>query len=373
MRNIGLWNQARSILNSEEIFPSFRYKREHNISLVAQDGEFLQNINSEYATIDKSINKGSSSRFFRLQDVYIYSNVLYFLHENKLVTCYETYRPNDRPYVTHLDLLPEQVISSALYFSSTGPIFYVGSAGSSNYGHWLVDDLPRIRALQAIAQASASNRIEILLPGYSDAINAVRQESVRVFTPAEIETTICFVPANQILHFDEVFYVSPVSYHPAVKSPDACEFVRAGGRGVALATIPQNRTRRLYVTRSATHGRVITNGPNVEMLFGAFGFTIIDIEGMTFEQQVATFADAHFVAGCMGAAMTNTLFCEPGTTVLQLAPEGWREPFYWDLASVCGHRYAAFYGQVINRSIEPHLADFTINIEQLAAHVLRLL
>ena len=123
---------------------------------------------------------------------------------------------------------------------------------------------------------------------------------------------------------------------------------------------------RVYVTRAKAHGRDIVNQAEVTGVFQAFGFTVVDVEGLTFAQQVAAFKDARIVAGCMGATMTNTVFCEPGTIVLHLAPEGWIEPFYWDLAGPCGHSYAALFGPPTDSSIAPHTAAFTIDLSRLA-------
>ena len=67
----------------------------------------------------------------------------------------------------------------------------------------------------------------------------------------------------------------------------------------------------------------------------------------------------------MGAAMTNCLFAGPGAATLYLGPEGWIEPFYWDVAAVRGHRYMACYGPVQDPAVPAHLNSYTIDLAAL--------
>ena len=108
-------------------------------------------------------------------------------------------------------------------------------------------------------------------------------------------------------------------------------------------------------------------------IFAAAGFLVVDVDGMTFGQQVALFKDAEIVAGCMGAAMTNTVFCNEGATVLHLAPEEWMEPSHWDLAATFGHRHAAVYGQCIDPTVSPHQAAFALDTTRVSVMLNRLL
>jgi len=72
-------------------------------------------------------------------------------------------------------------------------------------------------------------------------------------------------------------------------------------------------------------------------------------------------------AGGMGAAMCNTVFCAQGSRLIYLAPLGWLEPFYWDLAASCGHRYAACYGRATDPDVEPHESNYEITPGQVAS------
>ena len=79
------------------------------------------------------------------------------------------------------------------------------------------------------------------------------------------------------------------------------------------------------------------------------------------------FAGAETVVGVMGASMANSIFSGTGTHVVHLAPEGWLEPFYWDLAASRGHRYTAYFGSVGGAVGAPHTLRFRLCDEEIDA------
>jgi capsular polysaccharide biosynthesis protein len=123
--------------------------------------------------------------------------------------------------------------------------------------------------------------------------------------------------------------------------------------------------QRLFVMRSPARGRRLSNQSAVVQMVEAEGFRVVDPETLSFAEQVRMFAGSSVVIGQMGAAMANTLFCPPATTVVHLAPWGWIEPFYWDLAVVRGHFYRALFGAVTDHAGPSHSNDFVIDINAL--------
>lgn len=105
----------------------------------------------------------------------------------------------------------------------------------------------------------------------------------------------------------------------------------------------------------------MVNLPEIEFLLESHGFIGIDPEELSYHEQAELFASAEIVVGIMGAAVVNTVFCAPTTKILYLAPSGWMEPFYWDLAAVLRHKYIVVYGARENLRAEPFLDDFSID------------
>ena len=106
---------------------------------------------------------------------------------------------------------------------------------------------------------------------------------------------------------------------------------------------------------------MLRNDALIASFLVARGFRIVDPEGLSFEEQVRIFSNAEIVVGVMCAALCNVIFSSPNITLVALAPNGWVEPFYWDLATALGHRYVAIHGARENLSPHPHLDDFSID------------
>jgi hypothetical protein len=322
------------------------------------DLAFNQQMSNIFRSVQSDFTTSPASAVVRIHDCVVSHNVILQRTSAQLSIVYETYRENDRPWAR----LPEpSVIDSEtieFYGHSRGSVCYLGSVGSSNYGHWLVDDLPRLTALRVLREPTT-----ILMPGYGDPIDAVRRESIRLLAPPEIDLKIDFIDPMAPLRFDSLIYVTPVSYHPNVKSPSAMNFVRSFGETLRT-TDADHSHKRLFLIRSADRFRKLLNVSEVSRLLQALDFCVVDVEGMTFREQAEIFAGANTVVGVMGAAMTNTIFSPTGAQTFYLAPNGWAETFYWDLSSTLGHSYTVLYGDA-----EPAWtasgADFTIDCRKL--------
>ena len=76
--------------------------------------------------------------------------------------------------------------------------------------------------------------------------------------------------------------------------------------------------RRSITRRLGGKYRALVNEDEVIELLTRRGYTIVEPELLTFEQQVCVFRSARVVVGLGGAAMFNTVFCKPATRVLSI-------------------------------------------------------
>lgn len=355
-----LHGAARSLADEcvgiAELFPPFHYRRPVPHQVIADDPAFAVTLSGHYASYNDAMADGAASVVVRLGSGRVHGNVLYIASKGGSHAVYETHRPNDRPYVQRIDpgLPPWPLHAMA---GPDGLNLFLGSAGTSNYGHWLVDDLPRAAAVALLQGEAAGRTIHIWITDAGEPMNSIRNESlVRFCSGFRIEVRV--MPLNFVFEFEQLYYPTPVSYHPLLKSPEAMTQVAQ-----LFAAAPSGR--RLFVTRRTSHSRGLVNAAAVEERLAAAGFSVIDPEGMDFAAQATAFAEASIIVGSMGAAMTNTIFAAPGARLLYLAPQGWVEPFYWDLAAVRGHRYSACYGPIVEAGQPAHLSQFSIGMDQL--------
>ncbi|MEH3144205.1 MAG: glycosyltransferase family 61 protein [Methylobacterium frigidaeris] len=350
------------------LFPAYAYDRPAPEWLRGGDAAEAVALEAEFAGIDRIVRCGAPAGLFVLDDAVLRDNVLYA--GGRIV--YETYRPPDRPGLTLAD---DATVARAEPHPAEVALFF-SSSGSFNYGHWLVDDLPRLKAFGTLRRLHPDRRITLVLTGYGAASDEIRRRTIRLFLGDEAGIEIAFLPRDAALRFPRLYYASPVSVHPASKSPEALRFVRdhllRRAREVrwklgreCLRTGRAEAGRRIYVDRAPQWGRAIVNRDAVLDLVRRRGYTVVDPEQLSFSRQVATFARARAVAGPMGAAMTNTLFCRPHATILHLAAEGWTDPFFWDLGAACGQRYRALHGASATPQPRPNREPYAVDLDRL--------
>ncbi|MEP6566373.1 MAG: glycosyltransferase family 61 protein, partial [Mesorhizobium sp.] len=120
--------------------------------------------------------------------------------------------------------------------------------------------------------------------------------------------------------------------------------------------------RRLLVKRLGT-ARAISNFDEVEAILHPRGFETVWLEGTSIEEQVLMFQSAEFVIGAHGAGLTNLLFCEPGTKVIEFMPTVEMRPFFW----LMSEKLALRHGMQFCSSVEGEgfQASIRVDIDKL--------
>lgn len=308
--------------------------------------EIFEGVRASYKKIVATVAVEFSTGFVRDSAIYVPAG------ETGLSVFYPTYRPNDRPAIQLIDSDAAEASDVEALPSTGRRLLYLSSVGSFNYGHWIIDDLPKLKFLFDDPQPTTV--VIQSFPGMDE----IRRDTIHCLC-REIDVDVLFVDPLKLLSFTDLHYVTPVSYHPFLKNPEALAYVRSAALSRVAAKSPG--PRRLFVRRRRSRGRHLTDSMLVEAFLLANGFVSIDPEDLDFEAQVAAFRDAELVVGVMCAAMCNTVFSSPRATVVLLSPDGWVEPFYWDLASILGHKYIAVHGPRVKLNAAPHLDDFGIN------------
>ncbi|MBW7467517.1 hypothetical protein ABID22_002970 [Pontibacter aydingkolensis] len=199
----------------------------------------------------------------------------------------------------------------------------IGGSGENNYFHWMVDSLPRLHLLE---KAGWLNKIDwFVVPTQS---LPFQKDTLRLLG---INTTK-IVEGHSIGHFqaDTLFastFVRNIEHIPSW----ACQFLRDKFLPTAQKII--NSPKRIYISRQDSDVRNVANEPEVVELLNKYGFQPVVLSDFTFSEQVALFASAEFVVSPHGAGLTNLVFCQKGTQVIELFAQEYTPVLYADLAS----------------------------------------
>lgn len=104
----------------------------------------------------------------------------------------------------------------------------------------------------------------------------------------------------------------------------------------AVALRYENPVRKIYVSRSKARYRKIVNEEELLPVLLSYGYEIIHTETLSFNEQVHLFAQAKFLVTTHGAALTNSMFMQPGSSVMEIRNNDWSsQPFcFWQLANI---------------------------------------
>jgi capsular polysaccharide biosynthesis protein len=123
---------------------------------------------------------------------------------------------------------------------------------------------------------------------------------------------------------------------------------------------------RLFVTGDDATTRRITNYVEVESFLVDRGYTPTTVGALDLAAQIRTFANACEVVGIAGSAMTNMLFCAPGTRITVIAPASMPALHFWDFATQCGHDFRIGYFPTQTPARQIH-SNFTVDLNALAS------
>ena len=207
------------------------------------------------------------------------------------------------------------------------------------YYHWMIDVLPRIGLLRA--SGLELDRID----GF--AINSLS-------APFQRETLdILGIPADKCIESDR---------HPHIQAQQlvvpsfpgyldwvprgTIEFLRQTFLGDRDLSLPKDGgSRRIYISRAKAQYRQLLNEAEAIALLETFGFESVCLEDLSVIAQAQLFASAEAIVAPHGGGLTNLVFCQPNTTVVELFSPNYVRTDYWMISQQLQLQHYYILGQ----------------------------
>jgi capsular polysaccharide biosynthesis protein len=134
----------------------------------------------------------------------------------------------------------------------------------------------------------------------------------------------------------------------------------------------QEAGRRIFINRISKVGRTISNFDEVEKVLQKFKFEICDTGNMSVENQSKLFGSASVIVGIHGAGLTNLIFANESTKVIEINPmypneDQLRPHYYW----VC--QCLDFNYQVYSPGKLSDGASFNVDCSMLEEYILKMI
>lgn len=201
---------------------------------------------------------------------------------------------------------------------------------TTNYYHWLLTGLIRLRSLEAYRKKTGERPSILINKKAPDWV----YQSLELLG---VDLDRCIHWTNSIAKVDA--FVLPIHRRtrPLEAGSSDCHWLKKEAIA-GLDPEPQRDDRRIFISREDADCRQVINRDCIDPILDKYGFEKRLLTKYTFSQQVRLFAEAEAVVAPHGAGLANLVF---GTdlSVIELLPRNDVRPFYFLLANNCNHNY----------------------------------
>lgn len=237
-----------------------------------------------------------------------------------------------------------------------GHSFLLGFGMFTNYFNWTLRYASRIALFQAMPP---SCRLVAPAP-----VKRYVRETLDFLGVPEARIDFLEAPTT----FERLTLMAPMALGRYELSPLITTTLRGHPRVVEL---PRGPRRRLYIPRRNVRMRRVMNEAAVEAALVALGFEIFDNAEHSVRDQAHAFRDAEMVVGPHGAGIANIVYCDAGTPVIEVVPEGYDQGVtsYRSLADLFGLPYTQLFAREAapDRKGNRCNADIELDVAELVA------
>ncbi len=285
-------------------------------------------------------------------------------YPGQLPLCQQPYNPTQH-LIFWQDALPKLE-------SIKGTVAVLSGLSGNVYFHWMVDILPRLEVLHH--HNITWEEIDWFL--VNSCTSGFQRQTLEILG----------VPQHKILESDRHPYIQAqqlivpsFASRLGWLSERSLQFLRETFLPKALVYAVNSSApypERIYITRAKAKYRKICNEVEVTDLLNQYGFISVALESISFLEQVALFAHAKVIVGAHGSGLTNTVFCNHGTTVVEIFSPNYIRQYFWVISQQLQLNHYYLLGEVFAcyplRQLmyySPLVEDILVNLNQLRAVV----
>ncbi len=201
----------------------------------------------------------------------------------------------------------------------------------TNYAHWLLDLLPRIYLIE---QAGIDlNTIDYFI--VNDYLSAVQIESL----------THLGISKNRVLtsQWNPHIQASDLIVPSLVSGENSCDPNWSLGwlkqKFLTKLRIKKDQQSLIYINRKSVSYRRVLNEDKLESLLVNRGFKSLSLEERSIFEQAELLYNASVVVAPHGAGLSNLVFCQPKTIVIELLHHSAVNLMYWQLSNTLNLDY----------------------------------
>lgn len=243
-----------------------------------------------------------------------------------------------------------------------GPFFHVFNIWGTGYYHWLLEVLPKFLLFEQDLKGGT-----ILLPRNPPGFVLEFLTAFGFNRYLELNTNL-LIPRLEVIS-------NPNS---GCFSKMQIELLRTrlqGHFGVSAQSEADAR-RAIYVSRRNSRGRKVVNDEQLSVALKQSGVDVVELDSMSFEEQVRMFSSCSLLVSIHGAALANMIFMSEGSRVVELHPDVKGDAskvnqLYRNLSDASGHRHELMLcrREMESKPLDLHWDNILVDLDELISRI----
>ncbi|SHE46778.1 glycosyltransferase 61 family protein [Acidocella aminolytica] len=228
-----------------------------------------------------------------------------------------------------------------------------------NYYHWFIFALARLNTpIVNMSSRQTLGNVSVLIPDFEA---KYQEESIMMLLEEKRNLSCTIVAEKDVVKIDTLF-CSHLLRQRGVVQPPIIKQTLSGLK--EKLNLHLDRRRKIFISRRDSNSRKLVNEDDLVAIARICGFDVVTLSEMSLRDQALTFSNASHIIGAHGAGLTNIIFCEPGTKVLEFHMEGYVNWCYRRLCALYGAEYGFISGTRLDPASTIHSSSFSIPLEK---------
>ncbi|MEG5220458.1 tetratricopeptide repeat protein, partial [Microcoleus sp. ARI1-A5] len=219
-----------------------------------------------------------------------------------------------------------------------GTVAVLSGLSGNVYFHWMVDILPRLDILR---QSKVDlDKIDWFL------VNSIAQPFQRETLSLLGISTSKIIESDRHPHIQAKQLIVP-SFSGSIGwlQPIALKFLRQEFLK-QIPSLSSSYPERIYISRAKSRYRRVINEEEVMDYLAKFGFQTFVTESLSVVEQIALFYHAKIIVAPHGSGLTNIIFGQNGTKIIELLSPHYLRPYYCIISPLLGLEHYYLIGEV---------------------------
>lgn len=159
--------------------------------------------------------------------------------------------------------------------------------------------------------------------------------------------------------------------YTAIQHPPSDSSLKSSAE--SFSEVSSETPSHLYLSRADARYRQLLNEDEVLEYLKPFGFVSLTLDSLSVTEQARLFANAKVIIAPHGSSLTNLVFCQPGTKVIELVSPHYARPYFWSISRHLNLEHHLVHGRELScyalRQLiypNPLIEDIWIGIRRLA-------